>query len=125
MEKNKKSSRLGIGIDFGIQIINRYRQELKNTNNDVEESMRISITKVFYPLFTTTLAALIGFNAMSLGQLTIMADMGKMMGYGVFFCFLAAISFVPAITIIVEKFSKSNKFNNFKNKILIKKIQNE
>ena len=55
------------------------------------------------PMATTTLAALIGFQAMSLGELTVMADMGTMMSYGIACCFLAAITIVPAILVIGER----------------------
>jgi hypothetical protein len=96
---------MGIGIDFGIQIITRFRQELRT--NNIQKSMSITLNNVIYPMFTTTLAAVIGFQSMSLGQLTIMAEMGTMMTLGVIFCFFAALTIVPALTIFVEKFSEN------------------
>lgn len=104
---------MGIGIDFGIQIITRFRQEYSDEkkylglgiDEKIETAMAQSLQEVLMPMFTTTLAAVLGFKAMSMGQLTIMQEMGDMMTYGVVFCFLAAITFVPAITIIVERLS--------------------
>lgn len=116
---------MGIGIDFGIQIITRFRQELGQCKNEscderIEQSMKNTMIFVLMPMFTTTLAAIIGFKAMTMGQLTIMQDMGDMMTYGVVFCFFAAITFVPALTIIIEKLSFKIKFK-IKNKIRKKK----
>ena len=109
---------MGIGIDFGIQMINRYRQELvknKNKKNKIERSMKTTLEKNFYPMFTATLSAVVGFKAMGLGQLTMMKDMGDIMVMGVVFCFFAAITILPSFTIILEqileqvKIKKGNK----------------
>ncbi len=99
---------MGIGIDFGIQTVMRFRHELKKKGPS--EAMEETLRRVFLPMFTTTLAALIGFRAMSMGDLTIMEELGDIMSYGVTACFLAAITVVPAVTIIGEKFKfRKNK----------------
>ncbi len=103
---------MGIGIDFGIQTVVRYRQELKK--NLPQESMRITLSSVIIPMATTTLAAIIGFRAMGLGDLTIMAEMGLMMSYGVIACFFAAITAVPAILLVTQKKPKKKKIRSKK-----------
>jgi len=97
---------MGIGIDFGIQIITRFRQELKKSKKDIEKSMKNTLSNTFFPMFTTTLAAVIGFQSMSMGQLKVLSDMGNIMTYGVVFSFFAAVTFVPSFAIIIEKISK-------------------
>ncbi len=106
---------MGIGIDFGIQTITRFRQELKS--HQKEKALKITMQNVFGPMATTTLAALIGFSAMGMGTLSMMGDMADMMAYGIAACFLAAITIVPALLIVAERisdhyarfFGKSNK----------------
>ena len=100
---------MGIGIDFGIQVVNRFKQERKK--HKIEKAMKITLSKVFVPMLITTLAALIGFRAMSLGQLTLLADLGNMMSFGVLFCFIAAITVVPSVLVINEKFKQKLKNN--------------
>ena len=98
---------MGIGIDFGIQIIMRFRHELKN---DIPyKAMETTMQSVLLPMFTTTVAALIGFQAMSLGELTVLQDLGEIMSYGVLFCFFAAITIVPVISILGENLFSSIK----------------
>ncbi len=92
---------MGIGIDFGIQIVNRFRQERKK--HKIEKAMKITLSNVFIPMLITTLATLIGFRAMSLGQLTMLADLGNMMSYGILFCFIAAVTVIPSVLVISEK----------------------
>jgi hypothetical protein len=91
---------MGIGIDFGIQTIYRFRQELKE--NKPEEAMEITLNNVLVPMATTTIAALVGFKALSMGDLTILQELATMMGYGVLACFIAAITVIPVIAIIGE-----------------------
>ncbi len=98
---------MGIGIDFGIQVVNRFRQERKK--NKVEKAIKITLSNVFTPMLITTLAALIGFRAMSLGQLTLLSDLGNMMSLGVLFCFIAAVTVIPAILVISEKLQYRRK----------------
>ncbi|OVE75046.1 hypothetical protein BVX95_00490 [archaeon D22] len=97
---------MGIGIDFGIQVVYRFKYEMKTKTPS--EAMSATLENVIIPMSTTTLAALIGFRAMSLGQLTMMADIGTMMSFGVMFSMLAALTFVPAILVIGETYSLRN-----------------
>lgn len=94
---------MGIGIDFGIQTISRFKSELKE--NKPEKAMEITLQNVIAPMATTTIAALIGFQAMSMGQLTVMKELGTIMSFGVAFCFVAAITIVPVISIMGENLS--------------------
>lgn len=100
---------MGIGIDFGIQIMNRYNQELKK--QEKKAAMEKTLEGVLKPIITTALACLIGFQAMSLGELSMMSELGNIMSLGVVFCMLAAISIVPCLLIIFSK----DRFNSKKN----------
>ena len=73
-------------------------------NNTTREYTFISLNSSYI----TTLAALIGFRAMSLGQLTLLADLGNMMSYGVLFCFIAAITVIPSMLVINERVKIKN-----------------
>ncbi|MDW7725858.1 MAG: MMPL family transporter [Candidatus Methanoperedens sp.] len=91
---------MGIGIDFGIQVVTRYRMELPGKTP--EKAMAFSLSNVIIPMSTTTLAALVGFQALHLGKLTFMGEMGTMMSYGVAASMAAAITVVPASIIIFD-----------------------
>ncbi len=101
---------MGIGIDFGIQISTRFREEHKK--NNVNTAMRLTLESVLYPMLITTLAAVIGFRAMSLGTIKILGEMGEIMSYGVIMCFFVAITAIPSIIILYERLQ--NKLKNKK-----------
>lgn len=100
---------IGIGIDFGIQSIMRFKQELAKANPVL--ALKVTLENVLKPMFITTCAAFIGFWSMTLGDFLVLGELGKAMAFGVIFCFLAAASIVPAMSIIYEKY-KPKKFNS-------------
>ena len=92
---------MGIGIDFGIQILSRFKYERKD--KDKKTAMEETLKGTLFPIITTALACLIGFKAMSLGELTMMSEMGNIMSYGVVFCMVAALTIVPSLLLIFTK----------------------
>jgi predicted RND superfamily exporter protein len=98
---------MGIGIDFGIQVTQRFRLELRR--GTVVKAMVRTLQTVTIPMSTTTLAALVGFRAMSLGELRILSDLADMMTLGVLCSMIAAVTIVPSALVLGEKyFSKKS-----------------
>lgn len=98
---------IGIGIDFAIQVINRFRNEKygvfgEEKKMSSEDALAITLSRVIVPMGTTTLAALIGFRAMALGELTVMAELGNAMSLGVLASMATAVTLVPSLLIIGE-----------------------
>jgi len=96
---------MGIGIDFGIQVITRYKYELNRY--DKRKAMEETITNIFFPISITTISALVGFRAMSLGELKIMAELGVIMSFGVAGCMLAAVTIIPSLLVLTTRKAKS------------------
>jgi predicted RND superfamily exporter protein len=92
---------MGIGIDFGIQVTKRFLYELQW--HEREEAMVNTLSNVFYPMAITTVAAVTGFLCLSLGELPMMKDMGKLLAMGVTCSMIAAITVVPAILVLFER----------------------
>ncbi|MFH1055975.1 MAG: MMPL family transporter [Candidatus Altiarchaeota archaeon] len=93
---------MGIGIDFGIQVVSRFRIESKKYG--IRNGMVETMNAVIIPMSTTTLAALIGFRAMSMGELTILKDLATIMSLGVFWCMMAALTIVPGALVLGERY---------------------
>lgn len=95
---------MGIGIDFGIQVTSRFRIELRKKKKDIENAMAETLRVVTMPMGTTTLAALIGFRAMSMGELKVLGELADMMSLGVLGCMMAAITVVPVLLVLGERY---------------------
>jgi predicted RND superfamily exporter protein len=98
---------MGVGVDFGIQLVTRFRLELRE--HELEKAMVITIHNVMIPMVTTTLAILAGFKALSFGQLTMLGKMGDMLGLGILMCFIVAMTALPAVLMWMEKRKLRNK----------------
>ena len=92
---------MGIGIDFGIQVVSRFR--IEQATKRIMDAMGETIRTVSVPMGTTTLAALIGFRAMSIGELKVLSDLATMMSLGVLCCMIAALTVVPSALVFGEK----------------------
>jgi hypothetical protein len=95
------SMTIGIGIDFGIQLSNRFRQELENY--DKKQAMVITIKYTLYPMIITVVAALIGFQAMAFGKLKLMGDLGKTMSFSMIASMIVAVTLVAGLMLAFER----------------------
>lgn len=92
---------IGIGIDFGLQLSFRFRQELED--NKKIKAMQNTLRYTLYPMVITVVAAVIGFSTMRLGNLTLMADLGTTMGFSIVGCMLVAITIVASLILVLER----------------------
>ncbi len=98
---------IGIGIDFGLQLSMRYRQDRETMNK--KDSMKETLKHTLYPMIITVIAALIGFRAMSFGNLKMMADLGTTMSFAITSSMIAAVTLVAGLMLI---FDRKDKFKN-------------
>jgi predicted RND superfamily exporter protein len=97
---------LGIGIDFGIQVVTRFRQELRNAGPKKATSR--TLPRVIAPMTISMLAIVLGFSALSFGELKFIGELGNIMAIGVFMSYLAAITVVPSALLVLNTFSLKN-----------------
>ena len=102
---------MGVGVDFGIQLVTRYR--LEKARYDYEDAMRLTLKQVMVPMITTTIAILAGFKALSFGQLSMLAKMGDMLGIGVLMCFIVAMTVLPGVLMLLEKRKQKKQIKEF------------
>lgn len=95
---------LGIGIDFGIQVTMRFRDELNSYDKD--DAMVNTFDAVFTPMCITTIAAIIGCLCLHLSRLTPLGDMGTILAMGVLFCMIAAVTILPVVLVLVTREKK-------------------
>jgi predicted RND superfamily exporter protein len=94
---------LGIGIDFGIQVVSRFRQELRAVK--ARRAIARTMPRVIVPMTISVVAIILGFKALSLGNLQFVGELGDIMALGVFMSYLAAITVIPATLVVLNTFS--------------------
>lgn len=99
---------IGIGIEFGVFVVNRYLEEL-NKGVEINKAIQRGVSGVGRAILASTTALTIGFLSLEAGDITIMKDMGIALSIGIIYAMLAALFINPAL-IAIEK----NKILNLK-----------
>lgn len=93
---------LAVGIDFGIHIVNRYREE-RVTGKGIRESMRPTTDQLLVAFFIVTGTTVIGFSANLLSDLGPIRDFGLVAAIGIVFTFLIFGVFLPSLKVILDE----------------------
>ena len=93
---------LAVGVDFGIHIINRYREETV-TGLDAIPSMRIATRQLTIAFVIVTATAVFGFGANALSDLQPIRNLGIISAVGIVFTFLIFGLFLPAAKLEVDR----------------------
>ncbi|MCG8338600.1 MAG: MMPL family transporter [Proteobacteria bacterium] len=94
---------IGIGVDNGIHILHRWRQEGVG-------GVRQAATKVGHAILMTSITTMIGFGSIAFYTHRGMASLGYVLFLGVGFCFISTIIVLPLMGSFVEK-RLMKKFN--------------
>ncbi|MGA1866854.1 MAG: MMPL family transporter, partial [Thermoplasmatota archaeon] len=93
---------IGLGIDYGIHMTLRYREELRKGNNVQDASMRAEAS-VGFAILLATVTTLVGFlSNVSAGSEGIKV-FGIMNAMGIFSAFVIMITFVPAVRVLRDR----------------------
>ena len=103
---------VGIGIDFGIHFLVRYKEE-RERGCDIEEAFKLMITQVGLAAITSGITTSFAFFVLNLSGFKAFAELGNIAGVGVLLIFMAMMFFLGPSILIVEhtlgmKFNKKN-----------------
>jgi len=93
---------IGIGIDYGVHVLHRYRTEGRG-------SLPLVMKFTGRAILLTSLTTMIGFGSMSLASHTGIAIFGFTLFCGVGACFISSAYVLPAILSLMEKLTGKNR----------------
>ncbi|ERH06665.1 MAG: putative exporters of the RND superfamily [Halonotius sp. J07HN4] len=94
---------LAVGIDFGIHIVNRYREE-KGRGFDVREAMTITNSQLAVAFLIVTITTVFGFGANLTSNFEPTRNFALVASVGIIFTFLIFSFFLPAAKIIIDRY---------------------
>jgi predicted RND superfamily exporter protein len=106
---------LAVGVDFGIHIINRYREETVKGIEPIE-AMRTANNQLIIAFIIVTVTTVFGFGANVISDLTPIRNLGIASAIGIVFTFLIFGVFLPAAKIEVDKFRERYGVPEFNSK---------
>ena len=107
---------MGIAIDFGIQTVSRYKDERENL--EVQKALSEMISGVLRPMTIALIASIIGFTALSFGRITFLSDLGTILTLTTLFAYVGALTIIPVILVIYDRYLNKYVPDNFYKKIL-------
>lgn len=93
---------LGLGIDFGIQILGRYEEELPKTG-DVITALAQTLMHTGNAIITGASTTAVAFFTMCFNQFSGLAEMGIIGGAGIILCVMANLSLLPAFLALKDR----------------------
>lgn len=93
---------LGVGIDFGIHAVNRYREE-RVTGAGLDQSMSAANGQLLVAFFIVSVANVIGFLANVTSTLEPVREFGLVVAVGMVFTLLVFGVFLPALKLAVDR----------------------
>jgi RND superfamily putative drug exporter len=87
---------IGVGTDYSIFVIARYREE-RVKGSSVQEAIETSITWAGESITTSGATVIISFLALALTSIVLLRSMGIVVGLGVLVALAVALTLVPAI----------------------------
>jgi predicted RND superfamily exporter protein len=116
---------MAIGVDFGIHMTNRYREEITDRSNvtpetgiNPKEAIRQTIAPLMVAFFMVMLTSVIGFSANVASGLSPIADFGIVAAVGITAVTLIFGVFLPAAKLIVERLRRRTGLPSFVSKPL-------
>jgi len=97
---------IGLGIEYGIQVVLRYQEELRSGAGGleaIETGLSANIRSIIMAAATVALA----FATFAFTDFKGIAELGIIAAGGVFICVLATFTVLPAMLILLERFRKS------------------
>jgi hypothetical protein len=96
---------IGLGVDYGIHINSRYREEI-GEGQTVDGAMTGAIRTVGIALTLATLTTVIGFLTNVFNPVPALKDFGILSAVGIVAAFILMLVFLPSVRIVADRFAE-------------------
>jgi predicted RND superfamily exporter protein len=93
---------IGIGIDFAIHVMNKFKYERK-LGNSIDKSIELAVVHTGVALTATSFTTISAFLAFLIGVMPEMGRFGILMSIGIFYSLVFSIFGLPALLVIEER----------------------
>ena len=96
---------IGLGIDFGIHILERFKEE-RELGNEILPALQKTLQGTGKGNFSGAITTAMAFGAMVLTDFIGIVELGWIAGWGILFCMVAMLLVLPALVTVEEKWRK-------------------
>lgn len=98
---------IGLGIDFGIHILERFKEE-REQGNEILPALQKTLQGTGKGNFSGAITTAMAFGAMVLTDFIGIVELGWIAGWGILFCMVAMLLVLPALVTLEEKWRKTS-----------------
>jgi hopanoid biosynthesis associated RND transporter like protein HpnN len=102
---------IGLGIEYGIQVVLRYQEELRS-GNDGMASIEIGLTTNIRSIIMAAATVALAFATFAFTDFKGIAELGIIAAGGVFICVASTFTVLPAMLVLLEKYRKPARINS-------------
>jgi hopanoid biosynthesis associated RND transporter like protein HpnN len=99
---------IGLGIEYGIQVVLRYQEELRG-GADGLQAIETGLTTTVRSIIMAAATVALAFATFAFTDFKGIAELGIIAAGGVFICVLATFTVLPAMLILLERFKKPHR----------------
>ncbi|MCK4614542.1 MAG: MMPL family transporter, partial [Thermoplasmata archaeon] len=92
----------GLGIDYAIHVVMRYREEIRLGNN-VKEAVSLTVTFIGVALLLATATTVVGFLSNLTSPVRLIGQFGVLVALGIVSSFVVMTTFVPACRQVLDE----------------------
>ena len=93
---------IAVGTAYAIHVINRYYEDLIAIE-DRKQAIVSTLEHVSVPILLAALTTMIGFGSLAVSTISALRVYGLLAALGIFFALVLAVTFTPAILILLKK----------------------
>jgi hypothetical protein len=93
---------LGIGIDYGVHIFERYEYELLERGQTPLEAASTAVAKLSRPIVGSSFTTIFGFGVLTLSRFPVLANFGKTTVFAIGLSLVTAFVILPAALTVVR-----------------------
>jgi len=95
---------LGLGVEYGVFMNSRYREERK-LGLTQEEALKRTVPSIGSAILGSGLTTIVGFLALTFSVMPVLKDLGNSLAIGIGFSLFIAVFVSPSLIIVFEDFS--------------------
>lgn len=104
---------LALAIDYAIILAHRFSEEKENYPGDARQAIIVALSKAIVEISSSSLTTISGLVALTLMQLKIGMDMGRILSKGIVFSIISVFLLMPGLLLQMSNFIERTKHKNF------------